>query len=160
MQCTHQECQTTAGCAHRGPLGQMCYFPPQFFSCIEHERRIADLEARLRIWRDDYARSADGTRVEIPVHQIIDLIGERTTLVAAGEPVSTTALPCPTCAFSSPMDDGASRAWGILGAWSEQHQPRQFWPASCVETLLASPECDRLWRRPACRTWPTCDGAQ
>jgi hypothetical protein len=27
MQCARLECQTTGGCAHRGPLGQMCYFP-------------------------------------------------------------------------------------------------------------------------------------
>lgn len=26
MFCSRPECQTTAGCAHRGPQGQMCYF--------------------------------------------------------------------------------------------------------------------------------------
>lgn len=25
--CQRHECQTTAGCAHRGPMGQLCYFP-------------------------------------------------------------------------------------------------------------------------------------
>ena len=41
-----------------------------------HQRRIAELEGRLRIWRDDYARSADGTCVTIPVHQLVELLGE------------------------------------------------------------------------------------
>ena len=27
MTCQMLECQTTAGCAHRGPQGQMCWFP-------------------------------------------------------------------------------------------------------------------------------------
>lgn len=25
--CSRSECQTTAGCAHRGPNGQLCYWP-------------------------------------------------------------------------------------------------------------------------------------
>lgn len=25
--CTRPECQNTGGCAHRGPLGEVCYFP-------------------------------------------------------------------------------------------------------------------------------------
>lgn len=40
-------------------------------------QRIADLEARLRIWRDDYERCDGFTSVKIPVHQIITLIGEK-----------------------------------------------------------------------------------
>ena len=28
MTCSLPECQTSAGCAHRGPQGQMCWFPP------------------------------------------------------------------------------------------------------------------------------------
>lgn len=31
MICQRMECQTTAGCAHRGPAGQMCYFPETTF---------------------------------------------------------------------------------------------------------------------------------
>jgi hypothetical protein len=36
-QCARPECQTTAGCAHRGPLGEMCHFPqtvPHQMGCI------------------------------------------------------------------------------------------------------------------------------
>ena len=40
-------------------------------------KRIEQLERRLEIWRDDYARSADGALVTIPVHQITTLIGEK-----------------------------------------------------------------------------------
>ena len=65
MQCTHQECQTTMGCTHRGPLGQMCYFPPQFYSCIDHERRIAELEAVLA---DAYGFVASGAATEQAKH--------------------------------------------------------------------------------------------
>lgn len=43
---------------------------------LEAAERIEALEARLRIWRDDYARSADGALVTIPVHQLVDLLGE------------------------------------------------------------------------------------
>jgi hypothetical protein len=25
--CSRSECQNTGGCAHRGPLGELCYFP-------------------------------------------------------------------------------------------------------------------------------------
>lgn len=25
--CSRPECQTSAGCAHRGPRGEVCYFP-------------------------------------------------------------------------------------------------------------------------------------
>lgn len=42
----------------------------------EGANRIEELEKRLRIWRDDYARSADGALVTIPVHQIVALVGE------------------------------------------------------------------------------------
>lgn len=30
--CGRSECQTTAGCAHRGPSGQLCYWPDQGIS--------------------------------------------------------------------------------------------------------------------------------
>lgn len=41
--------------------------------------RIAELEAALRKWRDAYEYSNDGTWVMIPVHQLIALIGKKTT---------------------------------------------------------------------------------
>lgn len=28
--CTRSECQTSGGCAHRGPRGESCYFPAPF----------------------------------------------------------------------------------------------------------------------------------
>lgn len=31
MTCWRIECQTTAGCAHRGPNGEFCHFPPPTF---------------------------------------------------------------------------------------------------------------------------------
>lgn len=49
------ECQTSSGCAHRGPHGEMCYFP---YSTVpvdsgsllrrieELERRVAELDRR------------------------------------------------------------------------------------------------------------------
>ena len=38
--------------------------------------RIEALEGRLRIWLNDYERSADGALVTIPVHQLVALLGE------------------------------------------------------------------------------------
>ena len=32
--CQRMECQTTGGCAHRGPHGQVCYFPAPTQGCI------------------------------------------------------------------------------------------------------------------------------
>jgi len=39
--------------------------------------RIAELEGQLRVWRDDYARSADGLTVAVPVYQITRLVDEK-----------------------------------------------------------------------------------
>lgn len=41
-------------------------------------QRIDQLERRLTIWRDDYQRSPEGN-ITVPVHQIIDMIGEHPT---------------------------------------------------------------------------------
>ena len=35
--CHRSECQTTAGCAHKGPMGQTCYFPPRSLSDYSDE---------------------------------------------------------------------------------------------------------------------------
>lgn len=52
------------------------YGPESAMLLRKAEARIKELEKQLRIWRDDYARSGDGTLVTIPVHQICALIGE------------------------------------------------------------------------------------
>lgn len=53
--CDRLECQTSAGCAHRGPHGEMCYFPDStvpidsgsLLRRIEElERRVAELDRR------------------------------------------------------------------------------------------------------------------
>lgn len=66
---------------HLSPHGATVDQVMEFISkCAAKEKaqrdRIAELEGRLRCWRDDYVRSADGALVTIPVHQICALIGE------------------------------------------------------------------------------------
>lgn len=45
--CWRTECQTTAGCAHRGPNLEMCCDPPGIFD-LERMRRGSSYEAMLR----------------------------------------------------------------------------------------------------------------
>lgn len=35
--CSRLECQTSAGCAHRGPHAQMCYFPADLSSYTDEQ---------------------------------------------------------------------------------------------------------------------------
>lgn len=44
-------------------------------SRVASDARKDEMESRLRIWRDDYKRSDDGMYVAIPVHQLIELVG-------------------------------------------------------------------------------------
>jgi hypothetical protein len=45
MNCVRPECNTTAGCAHRGPRGELCWFGTWG---DERDARISELEAALR----------------------------------------------------------------------------------------------------------------
>lgn len=46
--CERFECNTTAGCAHRGPLGQYCWFPTPGPTPGE----IEELRTALKDWQD------------------------------------------------------------------------------------------------------------
>jgi hypothetical protein len=47
--CSLTECQTTSGCAHRGPKGEFCWFPTEFYPSAKStmEDRLASIENKL-----------------------------------------------------------------------------------------------------------------
>jgi hypothetical protein len=50
MNCTLPECQTTAGCAHRGPKGEMCWSASPIARLAEAAREsLAEIEKVERI---------------------------------------------------------------------------------------------------------------
>ena len=59
INCSRSECNTTSGCAHRGPAGELCWFG----TCGDpRDARIAELEAALRPFADAF-RSFKGKDV-------------------------------------------------------------------------------------------------
>ena len=40
------------------------------------EARVEELEAQLRIWRDNYAAVDGGAWVAVPVHQLVNVLGD------------------------------------------------------------------------------------
>jgi len=53
MGCSLPECQSTVGCAHRGPRGEMCWFG-HFHRCdpetiLEIQAEIARLQQKLKL---------------------------------------------------------------------------------------------------------------
>lgn len=62
-QCARHECQTTAGCAHRGPRGEMCWFESQYEADSKEisrlRARVERLEGALRHCVDRLAQAND-----------------------------------------------------------------------------------------------------
>lgn len=53
---------------HRGTVGVLAQM------VVDHEERIAELEAELKKWLTDFSRTGDGHSIAVPVHQIERLL--------------------------------------------------------------------------------------